>query len=161
MVRCGGGSCGGKSSLPLLTKWGQMVSYYDPVKTCRVSRMDEAQFHSEAEGTLKWGAGGVSLRGEVDDKDVSVCFLAPQFAGKQDRIELAFTTLLKQIGPARASELEASLRSAAGEKVLGKTMISIVTPGKLPPAHPSDLTRALLDLLSASGSRTVRSCIAS
>lgn len=142
-----------------------MPSYYDPKKTCRVGTMDESQFYSEsgketsayfrgllaawskAGGVLKWGAGGVSLRGDIDGKEVSICFLAPQFAGKQDRIELACTTLTKQIGPARASELDHALRSAAGEQVLGKTMISIVQPGTLPSAKQKALTQALLALL--------------
>lgn len=142
-----------------------MPSQFDPKKKCRVGTMDEPQFYSEADeesgayfrglmrawskagGTLRWGAGGVSLRGEVDGKEVSVCFLAPQFAGKKDRIELACTTLKKQIGPARSSELEGALRSAAGEQVLGTTMISIVLPGTLPPAKQKALTKALLDLL--------------
>ena len=88
-----------------------MSSYYDPKQKCRVGTMDEPQFFSEcgaesaayfrslmsawskAGGVFKWGAGGVSLRGEIDGKEVSLCFLAPQFAGKQDRIELACATL--------------------------------------------------------------------
>lgn len=127
--------------------------------------MDEAQFYSEASketgayfralisswsksgGTLKWGAGGVSLRGDVDGKDVSVCFLAPQFAGKQDRIELACTMLAKQIGAKRFSELEKSLRGAAGDQVLGKTMISVVQPGTLPAGKQKSLTKGFVDLL--------------
>ena len=141
-----------------------MPSFYDPKKKCRVGTMDESQFYAEsgeatgsyfrglitawskAGGVLKWGAGGVSLRGEIDGKEVSICFLAPQFAGKQDRIELACTTLTKQIGPARASELENALRAAAGEQALGKTMISIVQPGALPPAGQKALTKAFLAL---------------
>lgn len=142
-----------------------MASHYDPKKKCRVGTMDESQFHSECYpgngeyfrnliqawlktgGVLKWGAGGVSLRGTVDGKEVSVCFLAPQFAGKQDRIELACTTLTKQIGPARSGELENALRLAAGDQVLGTTMISIVQPGTLSNAKQKALTKAFLDLL--------------
>lgn len=142
-----------------------MPSYYDPKKSCRVGTMDEAQFESESDkknltylqglmsawskagGIFKWGAGGVSLRGNVGNKEVSVCFLAPKFAGKPDRIELACTTLTKQIGPDRAKELEKALRAAAGEQVLGKTMISIVEPGALSAAKQKALTQAFLDLL--------------
>jgi hypothetical protein len=142
-----------------------MPSYYVPEKKCRVGTMEESQFYSEclagnavyfrnlieawlkAGGDLKWGAGGVSLRGAVDDKDVSICFLAPQFSAKQDRIELACTTLRKQIGPARSDELENSLRSAAGEQVLGKTMISVVHPGTLANSNQKALTKAFLNLL--------------
>ena len=142
-----------------------MPSYYDPKKTCRVGIMDESQFYEEcneetgayfriliaawskAGGMFKWGAGGVSLRGEVNGKEVSVCFLAPQFAAKQDRIELACTTLTKQIGPARTAALQNALRAAAGELVLGKTMISIVQPGTLPVAKQKALSAAFLDLL--------------
>ena len=100
----------------------------------------------KAGGAFKWGAGGVSLRGAVADKEVSVCFLAPQFAGKQDRIELACTTLTKQIGPARSDGLENSPRYAAGEQVFGRTMMSIVQPGTLPNAKQKALTKAFLDL---------------
>ncbi len=142
-----------------------MPSCYDPKKKCRVGTMDESQFDSESDkktgayfhglmgtwskagGVFKWGAGGVSLRGKVDGKEIGICFLAPQFAGKQDRIELACTTLTKQIGPARAKKLESALRVAAGEQVLGKTMISIVEPGTLSPANQKALTKAFLDLL--------------
>ena len=64
-----------------------MGSHYDAAKTCRVGTMDEAQFCAESEpingeyfrgliaqwlkarGTLKWGAGGVSLRGLIAGKD--------------------------------------------------------------------------------------------
>jgi hypothetical protein len=142
-----------------------MASYYDPEKNCRVGTMDESQFYSEclagngeyfrnliqawskAGGVLKWGAGGVSLRGAVAGKEVSVCFLAPQFAGKKDRIELTCATLKKQIGETRSEELENGLRSAAGDQVLGKTMISVVQPGTLPNAKQKALTKAFLDLL--------------
>lgn len=142
-----------------------MASYYDPEKKCRVGTMDESQFYSECQtkngeyfrnliqdwskagGGFKWGAGGVSLRGVVGGKDVSICFLAPQFASKQDRIELTCATLKKQIGTERSDELENGLRSAAGEQVLGKTMISVVQPGTLPNVKQKALTKAFLDLL--------------
>lgn len=142
-----------------------MPSHYDVKKKCRVGTMDDSQFESEADkangayfcglmtawskagGVFKWGAGGVSLRGKVDGKEISICFLAPQFAGKKDRIELACTTLKKQIGPARASELDKALRAAAGEQVLGNTMISIVEPGTLSAPKQKALTKAFVDLL--------------
>lgn len=142
-----------------------MPSYYDEKKKCRVGTMDDAQFHSEcgpenasyfrslmqawtkAGGALKWGAGGVGLRGPVDGKEIGICFLAPQFAGKKDRIELACTTLAKQIGPGRNAVLEKDLRSAAGDQVLGKTMISIVDPGTLAAASQKALTKAFLALI--------------
>lgn len=78
---------------------------------------------------------------------MSICFLAPQFASKQDRIELACTTLSKQIGGARAAALQNALRVAAGELVPGETMISIVQPGTLSVANQKALSRAFLDLL--------------
>lgn len=142
-----------------------MTSHYDPKAKCRVGTMDEVQFDAESDeknrkyfhglmtawskagGEFKWGAGGVSLRGKVDGKEIGVCFLAPQFGGKKDRIELACTTLTKQIGAARAGKLEAALRAAAGDQVLGKTMISIVEPGTLSAAQHKSLSKALLDLL--------------
>jgi len=142
-----------------------MPSYYDPVKKCRAGTMDEAQFRAEADprsasffatlidawtkagGRLRWGAGGVSLRGSVGGTEIAVCFLAPQFAGKRDRIELACATLTKQMEPARLEELQAALRAAASEHVLGKSMISVVDPGLLPPASQSALAKAFLDLL--------------
>ncbi len=142
-----------------------MPSYYDEKAKCRVGTMDDKQFFTEcvpgnisffrdtitawckAGGTLKWGAGGVSLRGAVDGKDIGICFLAPQFAGKKDRIELGCSALTKQIGKDRMSSLEASLRQAAGEQVLGKTMISIVEPGILPAARQKALRQAFVKLL--------------
>jgi hypothetical protein len=142
-----------------------MASHYDEKAKCRVGTMDEDQFNTECEptnvsffsemiaawrkagGTLKWGAGGVSLRGAVDSKDISICFLAPQFAGKKDRIELGCASLTKQIGKDRLSSLEESLRQAAGEQVLGKTMISIVEPGVLPAAKQKALRQAFVKLL--------------
>ncbi len=142
-----------------------MPSYYDEKAKCRVGTMDEDQFYDECEsaskayfeelvsawvkagGSLKWGAGGVSLRGLVVGKEISICFLAPQFAGKKDRIELACTTLSKQIGKDRLSGLEKSLRLAADKHVLGKTMISVVEPGSLPAAKQKALRQAFVSLL--------------
>ena len=142
-----------------------MPSYYDEKAKCRVGTMEENQFYAECEsesapyfremiaswvksgGSLKWGAGGVSLRGAVDGKEISICFLAPQFAGKKDRIELACTTLGKQMGKDRLSDLEKSLRLTADEHVLGKTMISIVEPGVLTPTKQKALRQAFVSLL--------------
>ncbi|MEK6674154.1 MAG: hypothetical protein AABZ47_00700 [Planctomycetota bacterium] len=142
-----------------------MPSHYDAEKKCRVGTMDEDQFYAECEkangayfrslisawiktgGTLKWGAGGAGLRGNIYKKETGVCFLAPQFAGKKDRIELACTALVKQIGKPAADKLESALRAAAGDRVLGKTMMSIVQPGELPPAQQNKLTKAFTDLL--------------
>lgn len=141
-----------------------MASYYDEAKRCRVGTMDEPQFHAEcgaanaqffrgllaawvkAGGTTKWGAGGVGLRGAIDGKETGICFLAPQFAGKKDRIELACVALAKQIGAPRMKKLEADLRKAAGDQALGKTMISIVEPGTLPAAGQKALTGVLCGL---------------
>lgn len=142
-----------------------MPSYYDEKAKCRVGTMDGDQFYAECEsasvayfreliaswekagGSLKWGAGGVSLRGAVDGKEISICFLAPQFAGKKDRIELACASLSKQIGKDRLSSLEKSLRLAADEHVLGKTMISVVEPGTLPAPKQKALRQAFVSLL--------------
>jgi hypothetical protein len=110
-------------------------------------RSDRARFTREAGGALKWGAGGVGLRGTIDGKEVAVCFLAPQCAGKEDRIELACTTLSKQIGPKRSKKLEDAIRSAAGDLALGKTMLSVVRPGTLPVGMQKFLAQAFLDLL--------------
>lgn len=84
-----------------------MASPYDSAKKCRVGTMDERQFYSEAAnangayfkslidawqkkgGSLKWGAGGVGLRSPIGSKEVGICFLAPAYAGKKDRIELS------------------------------------------------------------------------
>lgn len=142
-----------------------MPSHFDPDKKCRVGLMDESQFYSEsakangeyfrhlmaawskAGGGFRWGAGGVGLRGPIGGKPVGVCFLAPAFGGKQDRIELACTTLAKQIGESRCQELQAGLRRAAGEKVAGNTMISIIQPGTLSPAEQMSLTQEFVELL--------------
>jgi hypothetical protein len=82
-------------------------------------------------------------------KEVGIAFLAPQFAGKHDRIELACTTLAKQVGADRNAAFETALRAAGGDAVLGKTMISIVQPGALPAAIQTAFTKAFLNLLSA------------
>jgi len=142
-----------------------MASYYDEKKKCRAGTMDEDQFYSEAEaanaayfralltawtkagGKLKWGAGGVGLRGPIKGTETGICFLAPRFAGKKDRIELACTALGKQIGKPALSQLEAALRAAAGEQALGNTMISIVEPGQLPAAKQKALSKAFIDLI--------------
>lgn len=142
-----------------------MPSHYDAAKKCRVGTMDEAQFRAEtsartasffsdlveawtsAGGLLRWGAGGVSLRGTIAGSEIAVCFLAPQFAGKKDRIELACATLVKQIGSAKLSQLEAALRAAAGEQVLGKSMISVVEPGLLSSPNQAAVVKAFLDLI--------------
>lgn len=142
-----------------------MTSHYDQGKKCRVGTMDQEQFYDECEpqhrpffqaliaawtkagGELKWGAGGVGFRGELDGKMTGVCFLAPQFAGKKDRIELACTTLAKQLGKVRAKTLEEAIRAAAGELAMGNTMISVVLPGSLPAPRQRALTKAFIDLL--------------
>ena len=142
-----------------------MPSYYDESKKCRVGTMDESQFYSECEsansacfktliaawikagGSLKWGAGGVGLRGPIDGKEVGVCFLAPQFAGKKDRIELACAKLVKQLGDERVKSLDEAIRKAAGELALGKTMLSVVQPSNLITAKQRSLTQAFVGML--------------
>ena len=142
-----------------------MPSYYDASKNCRVGMMDEAQFYSEAGaesrayfkallaawgkagGTLKWGAGGVGLRGEVKGKEFGFCFVAPAFRSKTDRIELGCSQLEKQIGEPRCRTLVDSLRDAAGDQCKGQSMISIMDPGSLPVAKRKSLTKAFTDLL--------------
>ena len=128
-----------------------MASHYDPKKKCRVGTMDEDQFYSEANGenakyfkalvahwrkkggNLKWGAGGVGLRCNVGDREIGICFLAPAYAGKKDRIELSFTTLTKQIGDSRSLEMKSALQDAAGDCFKGTSMVSIVEPGGFRP----------------------------
>ncbi len=139
-----------------------MASHYDPAKKCRVGTMDEKQFHAEsgkangvcfaalikawqaAGGSLQWGAGGVGLRAEVGGKQVGICFLAPAFGGKKDRIELSLTALGKQIGADRCAALKASLQAAAGDRLTGATMVCVMEPGELPPAGQKALQKALL-----------------
>jgi hypothetical protein len=145
-----------------------MPSHYDEKAKCRVGEMDKEQFFAECDadsvaffkallaawakagGTLKWGAGGVGLRIALGQegkaaKECGVCFLAPKFAGKQDRIELGCTTLVKQIGQDRVNALQAGLRAAAGEQVKGTTMMSVVRPGQL----PAKGQKAVIDALRA------------
>ena len=129
-----------------------MPSHYDEKARCRVGEMDEEQFYTESDedsglffksligawvkagGSLKWGAGGVGLRASIREKgkeakEVGICFLAPSFAGKQDRIELSCAALKKQIGEGAVNALHDGLRTAAGENVKGATMVSVVCPG--------------------------------
>lgn len=142
-----------------------MPSRYDASKNCRVGTMDERQFFKEADrqdgayfrtllgtwqkagGTLKWGAGGVGLRGEVKGKDVGFCFVAPAFRGKADRIELGCSQLKKQLGEPQCNRLVESLRKVAGDRVKGQSMISITNPGTLPAFKQEALTKLFTDLL--------------
>jgi hypothetical protein len=142
-----------------------MPSRYDKDKKCRVGTMDEDQFYAEASeesggcfrtlivswekggGCLKWGAGGVGLRASVSDKEIGVCFLAPAYASKKDRIELSLTTLTKQIGDDLCQELKSALQEAAGDNFKGSSMVSIVDPGELSAAKQKKLKSALCRLL--------------
>lgn len=142
-----------------------MPSRYDKTKKCRVGTMDERQFYSETEkenkayfrtmleawkktgGSLKWGAGGVGLRGEVKGKDVGFCFVAPAYQSKVDRIELGCAQLKKQLGEALCNRLVESLRKVAGDRVKGQSMISITSLGTLPKAKQKSLTKIFTDLL--------------
>ena len=142
-----------------------MSSHCDSKKKCRVGTMDEKQFYSECEkanaaffrqllqawakagGSLKWGAGGVGLRGSVGGKQVGFCFVAPMYAGKKDRIELGCSTLTRQLGEKRCAALQKSVRDAAGDHVLGKSMISIVQPGELSAAGQKALTKVFCGLI--------------
>ena len=143
-----------------------MPSYYDEKAKCRVGEMDEKQFYAESDkdngtffkslvaawtkagGSLKWGAGGAGLRAKADGKEVGVCFLAPKFAGKQDRIELSCTALKKQLGDNAVDALHNSLRTAAGESFKGTTMVSLVNPGKLPDKAQKAIVKSLLAVAS-------------
>jgi hypothetical protein len=142
-----------------------MASHYDPEKRCRVGLMDEGQFTAESNpangaffkeliaawrqggGGQQWGAGGLGLRTRVAGKEVGVCFLAPAFAGKKDRIELSFTNLGKQIDPARCEALGTALRNAAGDRFKGTSMVSILDPGELMPQARQALIAAFTALL--------------
>ncbi len=142
-----------------------MPSYYDESKNCRVGVMDEGQFYAEAGassgayfetlirdwqdagGTLKWGAGGVGLRSLIDGKAVGICFVAPAYAGKKDRIELSLTPLGKRIGAERCDALKSQLARAAGDRLKGKSMVSILEPGSLQAADRQALTSALCRML--------------
>jgi len=141
-----------------------MPSHYDEKAKCRVGEMDEQQFYAECDKdngqffktpiadwtkagwSLKWGAGGVGLRTSIGEsgknaKEVGVCFLAPKFAGKQDRIELSCTALTKQMGEVAVKTMQDGLRKAAGERVKGATMVSVVCPGQLPAKAQAALIR--------------------
>ncbi|MEK6642910.1 MAG: hypothetical protein AABZ08_03310 [Planctomycetota bacterium] len=142
-----------------------MASFYDKKKKCRVGTMDEAQFYAECDaangayfrrllaawekagGTLKWGAGGVGLRGTIKGKEVGICFVAPAFAGKKDRIELGCAALTKQIGESNCESLTKLLRKAAGDSVAGASMISLIQPGDLPKSAQEAVTKAFLTML--------------
>ncbi len=142
-----------------------MPSRYDAGKNCRVGTMDEHQFYSEADkengsyfrtllgawtkagGSLKWGAGGVGLRGLVKGREIGFLFVAPTFRAKTNRIELACAQLNKQLGEPSCNRLVESLRNVAGEAVKGKSMISITSPGTLPAAKQKALTKVFTDLL--------------
>ena len=142
-----------------------MTSHYDSAKKCRIGTMDEIQFYSEAGkasgayfrnlisawekkgGTLNWGAGGVGLRSAIGSKEVGICFLAPAYGGKKDRIELSLTALAKQISTSRCEALKAALQKAAGDHLKGASMVSILEPGELSPAGQKSLTSALGKLL--------------
>jgi hypothetical protein len=141
-----------------------MTSRYDSKKKCRVGTMDDKQFYAESDrkngayfrdllkawdkagGTLRWGAGGVGLRAVVDGREIGTCFLAPAFGAKKDRIELSCAPLRKQLGEARCDKLVAALRKAAGDRVAGTSMISIIQPGDLSAAGKKALTRAFTAL---------------
>ena len=73
----------------------------------------------------------MGLRVVVDEREIGICFLAPAFGAKKDRIELTCASLRKQLGAARCDELVAALRKAAGDRVAGTSMISIIQPGDL------------------------------
>ena len=142
-----------------------MPSRYDAGKNCRVGTMDEPQFYREADkqngsyfrallgawtkagGSLKWGAGGVGLRGELKGKEVGFLFVAPAFRAKTNRIELACAQLKKQLGEPSCNRLVESLRKAAGETVKGQSMISITSPGTLPASKQKALTKVFTNLL--------------
>ncbi|MFQ5525225.1 MAG: hypothetical protein ACE5GX_03090 [Thermoanaerobaculia bacterium] len=143
-----------------------MPSYYDPAKNRHVGAMDEHQFYREADpvnaayfeellgrwtadgGQTKWGAGGVGLRASVEGNDTGICFLAPAFGKKKDRIELSLTPLAKRIGVQACAALKASLREAAGTRFKGSSMVSIVEPGELTKSEQSALSAALCRFLS-------------
>ena len=142
-----------------------MASHYDSAKKCRVGTMDGDQFYSEADkangkyfkaligvwkkkgGTLKWGAGGVGLRSPIGGREVGICFLAPAYASKKDRIELSLTALAKQIGAPRCEALKTALQKAAGDQMKGASMVSVLEPGGLSATGQKALTTALAKLL--------------
>ena len=150
---------------PTTNQGNLMASHYESAKKCRVGTMDEDQFYSEASkasgtyfralivawkkkgGGLKWGAGGVGLRGSVSGKDVGMCFLAPAYGSKKDRIEFSLTALAKQIGASRCEALKTEMKRVAGDRLKGASMVSILEPGELSSAGRKALTSALSKLL--------------
>ena len=142
-----------------------MGSHYDSANKCRVGTMDEDQFYGEAAkvngkffkslitawqkkgGSLKWRAGGVGLRIPLEGKEVGICFFAPAYASKKDRIELSLTPLAKQIGTSRCQALKTGLQKAAGDRFKGTSMVSILEPGELSTADQKSLTSTLTKLL--------------
>ena len=142
-----------------------MPSHYDAQKNCRVGTMDEDQFYAESDRKaatyfrsliqawlsaghqLRWGAGGVGLRAVIDEREIGVCFLAPAFRGKKDRIELTCASLRKQLGETRCENLVAALRKAAGDRVAGTSMISVIQPGDLPASAQKAITQAFITLV--------------
>ena len=82
----------------------------------------------------------------MDGREIGVCFLAPAYRGKKDRIELTCASLRNQLGAAGCDELVAALRKAAGDHVTGTSMISIIQPGGLSAAGKKALTRAFTAL---------------
>ena len=142
-----------------------MASHYDSTKKCRVGTMDEGQFYSEAGdstgsyfkvlivawgkkgGKFKWGAGGVGLRSQASGKEVGICFLAPAFGSKKDRIELSLNALAKQIGASKCDSLKVALKNAAGDRLKGASMVSIVEPASLPKVGQKGVISALSKLL--------------
>lgn len=142
-----------------------MASHYDKSKNCRVGTMDLDQFYDEsgsdsaayfetllaawskAGGTEKWGAGGVGLRCSLGSKDIGVCFLAPAFGTKKDRIELSLKGLAKQMGAPACTRLKQSLSDAAGDSFKGATMVSVVEPGALKAKARRAITTALVSIV--------------
>jgi hypothetical protein len=60
---------------------------------------------------------------------------------------LSLTVLSKQIGTPRCEALKAALQKAAGDRLKGASMVSILEPGELSPANQKSLTSALGKLL--------------
>ena len=55
--------------------------------------------------------------------------------------------LKKQLGVARCEKLVESLRTAAGDRVKGQSMVSIMDPGGLPTPKQKALLKAFVELL--------------
>ena len=89
----------------------------------------------------------MGLRGAVDSKEIGICFLAPAYGTKKDRIELSLNALAKQIGSDLCDYLKAALQEAAGDQFKGASMVSIVEPGKLSAKGRKSVTSALCKLL--------------